>query len=245
MLLERDAELAAIDDALQAASTGTGRLVLIEGSAGIGKSRLLAAARSEAARRGARVLHARGVELERPFGLGVARQLFEPVLTTVRARERAVLLSGAAEMAAGLFGYPSESDTRDWLDPAQAILHGLYWLAVNMAASGPVVVCVDDAQWADVSSARWLAYLGARLEGERILVLLGMRTGERGESPDLLEGLAADAHCTVLRPSPLSEDGVARLAREVFGRAAAPEFSKACHAATAGNPFLVGELLAL
>ena len=244
VLLERETELGAIDDALAAAASGSGQLLLVEGSAGIGKSRLLAAARSEAARRGLRVLHARGVELEQAFGFGVARQLFEPVLATARARERAVLLSGAAELAAGLFGYPSRSDPREGLDPAQAVLHGLYWLAVNLAASGPVVVSVDDAHWADVSSVRWLAYLAARLESERVLVVLGVRTGERGESASLLETLATDAHSTELRPSPLSEDGVARLARQAFGRASAPEFTRACHEATAGNPFLVGELLA-
>ena len=65
-----------------AAAGGAGRLVTIEGGAGIGKTRLVAEARAAAARAGLTVLTARGGELEQEFAFGVVRQLFEPLLSS-------------------------------------------------------------------------------------------------------------------------------------------------------------------
>ena len=48
-----------------------------------------------------------------------------------------------------------------------AALHALYWVTVNLASEGPVVICVDDVQWCDGASLRYLAYLVKRLEGLR------------------------------------------------------------------------------
>jgi predicted ATPase len=79
-LLERSEELARIESALAEARSGRGTFVVLEGPAGIGKTALLAAARTAAAESGMRVLRSRGTELERDFAFGVARQLFEPAL---------------------------------------------------------------------------------------------------------------------------------------------------------------------
>jgi hypothetical protein len=98
-LLERGRELQALSAVIKAACQGTGRLAVVEGTAGIGKTRLLAAARAVAERSGLRVLGARGSELERDFPYGVVRQLFEPALT---GAGRAELLAGAAGQAAAL-----------------------------------------------------------------------------------------------------------------------------------------------
>ena len=91
-LLERSEELARIESALGEARTGRGTFVVIEGPAGIGKTALLAAARTAAADGGMRVLRARGTELERDFAFGVVRQLFEPPLAEASELERADLL---------------------------------------------------------------------------------------------------------------------------------------------------------
>ena len=105
-LLERSAELARIESALSGARDGTGRFVVVEGPAGIGKTELLAAARSAAADGGMRVLRSRGTELERDFAFGVARQLFEPPLAEASELERVDLLQAAAGVAAGFLGLP-------------------------------------------------------------------------------------------------------------------------------------------
>src|SRR5919198_2698721 len=103
-LLERSEELARIESALVEARAGRGTFVVIEGPAGIGKTALLAAARTAAADGGMRVLRSRGTELERDFAFGVVRQLFEPPLAQATELERADLLLGAGGVAASLLG---------------------------------------------------------------------------------------------------------------------------------------------
>ena len=79
-LLEREQELSALDGLLTSGGSGGSRLVLVEGTAGIGKSRLIAELREHARSRDMRVLAAHGSDLEREFPFGVVRQLFEPLL---------------------------------------------------------------------------------------------------------------------------------------------------------------------
>ena len=80
----------------------TGRVVLLEGAGGIGKTLLLGHAIQRAQASGMTVLRARGGELERQFPFGVALQLFEPYLSAASPRERRRVLAGAAAHAAPL-----------------------------------------------------------------------------------------------------------------------------------------------
>src|SRR3954451_3695683 len=102
-LLERQAEVAALEAMLAAARLGDGRLVGVEGSAGIGKTRLLAESRTLAQAAEFEVLSARGGELEGEFAFGIVRQLFEAPLVSATPELRAELLAGAAELSASLF----------------------------------------------------------------------------------------------------------------------------------------------
>src|SRR5215470_8671591 len=103
-LLERSDELARIESALSEARSGMGTLVVVEGPAGIGKTALLAAARTAAAEGGMRVLRSRATAMETNFAFGVVRQLFEPPLAEASEPERADLLQAAAGVAAGTLG---------------------------------------------------------------------------------------------------------------------------------------------
>src|ERR1700752_2248391 len=98
-LLEREGELAVLGGLLADAGGGPGRRVVVEGPAGIGKTRLLEAARDAAAGLGMSALFARGGELERDFAFGVVRQLCEPALSAAEDQRRSELLSGAAALA--------------------------------------------------------------------------------------------------------------------------------------------------
>src|SRR4051794_32440533 len=108
-VLERDAELAELGDAVSRARAGEGGLIVVEGPAGIGKSALIAAAREHAEGLGARQLRARGGELEHDFAFGVVRQLFEPVLAEAPADVRDEAFQGPAGVAAQLLGLPGAS----------------------------------------------------------------------------------------------------------------------------------------
>src|SRR5262245_66221084 len=102
--LEREAQVAALEALADTARSGDGRFVIIEGSAGIGKTRLLAEARSIAGSAGMRVLAARGGEFEGEFAFGIVRQLFEPLLASVAPELRTELVSGPAALVEPLFG---------------------------------------------------------------------------------------------------------------------------------------------
>jgi DNA-binding CsgD family transcriptional regulator len=239
-LLERDLELATIQELLGAVGAGAGRVLVIEGPAGIGKSSLLGAAR--AAGSGMRIASARCSELEREFPLGVARQLLEPVLAGAAVEERRTLLLGAAALGAQVLG-ESASSTEEVADTAAA-LHGLYWLTANAASLRPLLLLVDDAQWADVISLRWIAYLAARLDGIPLALVVAVRLGEVVPAQHVLDELASGPGVRVLRPETLSGGGVARLIEQRFGQQPDPAFAEACELATGGNPFLLGELVA-
>src|ERR1700748_2099713 len=133
-LLERRPELEALDGALAGTEAdGDGRLVLLEGPAGIGKSALLGQVEARAAGRGHRVLRAVGTELERDFGFGVVRQLFGPLLRSLDDADRARLFAGPVALAAAIFGLAEPGDLD--LAPTEASLYGLFWLGGRPAES--------------------------------------------------------------------------------------------------------------
>src|SRR3954471_15478815 len=131
LLLEREAELAALEAMLGAAQSSNGRLVVVEGSAGIGKTRLLGEARALAVEAEFEVLTARGGELEGQFAFGIVRQLFEAPLAAATPELRAELLAGAAELSASLFASAPTSGAPEGVESSFAMLHGLYWLTAN------------------------------------------------------------------------------------------------------------------
>jgi DNA-binding CsgD family transcriptional regulator len=244
-LLERDAALARIDQRLRDAIAGAGSLLVLEGPAGIGKTRLVAVAGRHGRELGLKTLSARGSELEQEFAYGLVRQLFEAPLVAASPSERAKLLTGAAGHAARLFGVAAaQDDAADaLLDPSFAILHGLYWLSANLGRRTPLLLCADDIHWADQASLRFLHYLGRRLQELPIVVVAAARTAEPAGGSPLLAALAADPSAEVLELAPLSQRAVAELLRRAFGTDVEPPFAAACHEMTGGIPFLVCELI--
>src|SRR5438045_9708504 len=103
LMLEREAEMAALEAVLGAAQSGEGRLVVVEGSAGIGKTRLLAEARALAVAAEFEVLTARGGELEGQFAFGIVRHWFEAALAGADPKLRAELVARAAGPSESLF----------------------------------------------------------------------------------------------------------------------------------------------
>lgn len=105
-LLEREDEVERVRGAVRAGGQQAGVALIVEGTAGIGKSRLLEVARVRATELGLRVLNARATELEQGFPFGVIRQLFERALLEADAGERGRWLAGAAALAAELLTEP-------------------------------------------------------------------------------------------------------------------------------------------
>ncbi|MDT4942578.1 MAG: hypothetical protein QOJ34_2667, partial [Pseudonocardiales bacterium] len=230
-LVERDGEMAQLGQALAQLGAGRSASLLIEGPAGIGKTRLLDELGTQAGERGVRVLLARGSPLERSFGYGVVRQLLEPAITDE-------MLCAAAAPARAVFDLAAEHS-----EGSLAVLHALYAVTAQLAAEGPLLLGVDNLQWADGPSLRYLAYVARRMSGMPAMNAATMRTGEEHEIADLVAELAWDTDTLLLRPQPLTEQATSKLVAHAYGQPAAPLFVAACHRTTSGNPLLLRQLL--
>jgi DNA-binding CsgD family transcriptional regulator len=236
-LLEREDERVAALAALDHALGGDGVAIAFVATAGVGKTSLVRALGTEARARGARTLSARGIELEHGLAFGLAGQLFTPALAAAVGEERERLLGGTARLAGSVLGLAPGTPTPD------AALHGLYWLCANLCDDRPLVLVVDDAHWADAASLRFLVHLVHRFDGLPLLLAVAARPAEPGIERELLDALLQDEGTRVCTPQPLSSAATAQLVRRHLGSDAAHGLCSACHAATGGNPFLVGELV--
>jgi len=242
-LLEREAEVAALHAYVDAAAAGAGRLVAIEGRAGIGKSRLAAEATAVAAQAGLSILRARAGELEHDFAYGVVRQLFEPALAAATSEEREELLGGPAALAAGLFETVEPTTEDDDADVSFGVLHGLYWLAANLALRRPALLLIDDLHWADGPSLRWLTHLQRRLDGLPLLVVVATRPPDLAHHAVRVTEVLGDPAAAVVRPTALGWESVATLVHEQYGSPGDTEFVDAVWSATGGNPLFLQALL--
>ena len=240
-LVEREGELERLRLALGAARAGDGTVVVVEAPAGHGKTELLRALRAEAAAAGMRVLAATGAELERDFPFGLVLQLFEGEVYGTSDDRRAALFAGAAQSARPLFEPGDDSEA--FADVSFPRLHGLYWMAANLADERPLVLIVDDAHWADAPSLRFVDVLSRRLEGLPIVLAVGLRPSEPGAEAEILDDLVARPEARVLRPAPLSAAGTTRLLSDALGGDVDEPFAAAARDVTAGSPLLLRELL--
>jgi DNA-binding CsgD family transcriptional regulator len=240
-LLEREGETERLSEALAAARAGIGRVLVIEGAAGLGKTALLQRAISDARRIGVTVQAARGFVLEQGFVFGVVRHLLQPALAAMGASERDLAMSGAAALAGKAF---EMSDSHEAESPATLfpMLHGLYWLWANLTAGGPLLIALDDAQWSDHQSLEALCFLAHRIEDLPILLLVAIRTGEPDAPEALLDDLRSSAGTPPLKPLPLSAAAARALLDTELAVSADELFVAACQVATGGNPFYLQEL---
>lgn len=241
-LLDRAAELSLITATLASARAGTGSALLLEGSAGIGKTSLLTHACQQAAAGGLMVLAARSAEFESGYAWGVVRQLFEPEM-----RAGGLQLAGdAAQLAAPALAHPAPAHgSLQPGDDSFSVLHGLYWLTVSIAQRAPLLLAVDDVHWADQPSLRFIAHLAHRLEGLPIALVLTLREPRSGTAQDkaATASIAAEQSVTVLRPAPLGTAACAELVRSALGGEPSAAFQDACTELTGGNPLLLQALL--
>lgn len=222
-LAGRQAELATVTDALGAASRGKGRVVVVEGEAGIGKSTLVDAALGRAGG-GLRVFRAGAEEMEshRPFG--VVAEAFDP---------------GASrpEFAGqGLMAARADPQSISFL-----VAEGIVALLEGEAPEQPKAVVVEDLQWADPASLSVLYRLGRWLpQRAATLILTARPLPRRRELAALLEDLAERADHLVL--GPLAEPEANELVAALIGARPAPDLMAAAELA-GGNPLYLQELI--
>ena len=229
-LVGRAAERDALDAALARLRAGTGGVVVVEGEPGIGKSRLLAelAARAEAA--GCRVASGWASELETDLPYAVLADALDPLLQALG--ERAVGRLGLADPAALAAVLPTLGDPAP---PDRHRLHrALRDLLERAAATRPLVLCLDDVQWADPGSLDALAALARRPPAGAVLLALAVREGALpGALAASLAAAMREDRVTRLALLPLAEDEAAALVGgDVTG----------LYAVSGGNPFYLEQL---
>ena len=208
VLIEREAELAVLEEAVAAAGAGHGRAVLVEGEAGIGKTRLLEAARAHAIASGARALYATADEIEADVPLAAARALLARAARGLAPDGPSRL--GVLALAGGL-GEAGAPGSR-----GDQVVHALWWLIVELADERPLALFLDDAQWADELTLGLLR-MGARRARELPLALV---VAARPAGPDQRHaGLTAERAFARLEPPPLTAAGTARLLEAILGAA--------------------------
>lgn len=236
-LLDRGEELDAIAELLEA---GDGRALVFTGAAGLGKSALVAEACTAAGEQGRRVLTARGAELERDFPWCASVSLFQRALATLDPGARNAALDGPAAAAGRVLGMDEGEPPAT--APEFATVHGLFALTCALAEPSGALIAVDDVQWLDAMSMRFVLYLLERIDELNVTIVLAVRSDIPGPRPPLLEALLGHANSEVVELQPLSAEAIAELVREAHEHAT-EEVCDRCWELTAGNPFYLRELL--
>ena len=240
--------------AWQSLRAGEGRVVLLEGEAGAGKTRLADEFLQWTTAEGATVLRGRGYDP----GAGVP---YAPVVEALRGALHAPGLPGTApewlaevgrivpEVAVRFANLPAPSAPGD-TDRRWRLFESVAQLLMGLAVERPTMLFVDDLQRCDQESCALLHFLARRLAELPIVIMCSVTLGDEDRSAPAARFSralrAGEGHAVIVTLGPLSEPEVWTIIREL-GRVSSPEgarvFAREIHAATDGNPFHVLELL--
>lgn len=250
-LIGRDSELKLLDRALDAFARGAGRLVVLLGEAGIGKTSLLEALETEARRRGVRCHLGRSYLSEQVLA-------FTPWIDALRADVMddpalpARLGRAWAEELARLFpdlDTGTAAHARDSAEPVR-LFEAMTRLVSCLAADHPRLIMLEDMHWADEMSLRLLAFIARRIGGARALVVATVREEELAGAPMLsgvLAELGADPRVDRVLLPPLSRQQTAvlvgALARAGTDAGVVAGLANDVFATSRGNPFIVVETM--
>ncbi|MDN5918216.1 MAG: AAA family ATPase [Pseudonocardia sp.] len=233
-MIGRVDEAAVVAAAIDRAAAGSGRLLVVEGEAGIGKTRLVAEAVAGARRHDFEICAAAVDEVERrrPFGvladaLGVTRHASDPA---------------RVDVAHSLHGDGTVASPQPALE--FRVSEAIVGLVERLCARGPVLLVLEDVHWADPSTRACLARLGRIVPQLPLLLLVTARPLPRSARlASLLDGLA-ERGAERIPLGPLPDGDLPALAEAVVGASPGPRLRRQL-ARAGGNPLLLIELLAL
>jgi len=255
-LTGRSVELSRLTAALQNAESGHGGTVIVAGESGIGKTRLATALVDIATKRNFVVAVGRAYPVERGVPYAVVSDALLPLLRAIDSSALSLLTRGGnAELvqlfpalasgerspnAGGVRGEPSELRAR--------LLWNFTQFLSRFAAKRPLLLVLENLQWADSSSLELLHFTARQVVGDRILILGTYNDADPSAEPQStlrsLEtslvrlGVAQNLHLTSLDLAATKE-----LVGHALGDAAARELAESIQQRTRGNPFFVEETL--
>lgn len=246
-LVGREREQSRLRRAMADAAEGAGTFVVIRGEPGIGKTALARWAASEVQGEGWWVLRGNA----HPSG---AHLSYGPIVEAIGRLLRGIGPEASAELTDGIAGlgllFPDLVGDESWRagdrDLSQTIaLESIRALAVRLAARRPVLLVVDDLQWADPATLRTLGYLSGEVAEASIVVLVTLRDGDDAHRPDVRAALASfrrAARVDVVAPGRLDATEVAAVLTAALGRAAEPAEVDEVLERSAGTPLFVEAL---
>jgi DNA-binding CsgD family transcriptional regulator len=220
----RGAELAVIESRLHEVSAGTGGAIVIEGSAGAGKTKLVDTS----------------MKLASELGFCVGRGAVEPYA------------AGPTELEPlfdALFDGPSPLADRRALDDSHASPEFLFWLIQDLqsvveeaALKSPLLICLDDLHWAGASCAMAIRQLGPRLASLPVAWILAFRPNQGGAPVQQTKSELIDRGADHIRLGPLDREAVALVVADVLGARPDEDLLNKTERMK-GNPFLLVEFL--
>lgn len=233
----RVGELKLLEDAIAGAESGRLAGVIVEGEPGIGKSRFLSEARILAQARGCQTRFGRAEELERTRPFGVMLDAFKSSTSAPDARGAAVV-----DLLSTTIGDRGPVTVTSDAALQFQVIDAFLDLVEERALSGPVVIGLDDLQWADPSSIFALDALTRRLPYVPVTLIAARRTAPRDERVDRLVDRLAAGGATRIALRPLSDPDVEDLVADVLGAPPGHELLAEV-SGTGGNPLFVIELV--
>ena len=248
-LTGREVELAVLTSVLDGALAGTRRTAVVLGEAGVGKTRLVEELVADAAARGCLVLQARAYETETGLPLALWVGAFRSAGVV---EDRAVIEALGSEWRDALNPLFRELPGRRRRGSVETenqlrIFEALSRLVATVAAARPVVLVLEDLQWADATSLRFLAFLGRRLSAARACIVLTARLEDiehGGTLTTVLSELPRDGGLDEITLRPLTRAETLRLVESLVPRQRdriQPEHAERVWRMSAGNPFVITE----
>jgi DNA-binding NarL/FixJ family response regulator len=242
VLLARTGELELLEEVLSAAHDGHPGFVVVSGEAGIGKTRLLEELADLAAAGGCLVLEGRAAEFERELPFGIVIDALDDYLKSLDARVLERLAMDRLGALAAVF--PSLGALDEAIDyPVSAqerfrIYHAVRELVERLAARSPLVLVLDDLQWADGASLELIAYLLRRPPQAAVMLATAVRTGQ-GELAAIkaIGDMQRSSIVHTIELGPLTKEGLRQLVGDTEGLDV-----ERLHHESGGNPFYALQL---
>jgi DNA-binding CsgD family transcriptional regulator/DNA-binding transcriptional ArsR family regulator len=238
-LVERDKDQNRVRELFGECLRGRGQVAVLSGAVGSGKTEMLDAFVQWAAGQPTTILTAACSRAEETLPLGVMNQLLSHADLPVRSSRRFRRLITDDT----LFALVHRPESQFTEGNTTVALHEVGLALLELAKGAPLVMVIDDVQYADVASLRCLSHLIRRMRSARIFVLLSTCVG--------LQPLHSLPHAEVLRQphthrirlNPLSHAGVSQLLEAQLDAPPTPSLTAAVHAASGGNPLMVEALI--
>ncbi len=251
---DRDRESEALRRAVEQAMRGEGRLLLVQGEPGVGKSRLAEEVLGEFERRGLRVLRSRAYRGEEgaPYGpwARILRSLARDATTDVLRSACGPFADEVAKLAPEItarLGAIAPGPPLEAVAAQRRFLEGISQAFLNLSGAGPVAIFLEDLQWADPASSDLLGVLVRQLGAHPLLVVATYRPADPAERPGLTELLVELKRIHRLETVELRRLGPAEFARLVAAALrpspVSEEVSRLLYERSGGNPFFAEELV--